>query len=123
MFTQNLVNQKIAQKMLEKKGYKVDIANNGLDAVSMVESQKDYTLIFMDMQMPIMDGVTATKKILNLKLDNMPAIVAMTANVFAEDKAKCADAGMVDFIPKPIKREELRRVLAQYSNSSSRNAS
>ncbi len=119
----NIVNQKIAKKMLEKKGYKVDIANNGLDAVSMVESQKDYTLIFMDMQMPIMDGVTATKKILNLKLDNMPAIVAMTANVFAEDKAKCANAGMVDFIPKPIKREELRRVLAQYSNSSSQKVS
>ncbi len=119
----NLVNQKIAQKMLEKKGYKIDIANNGLDAVNMVENQKDYTLIFMDMQMPIMDGVTSTKKILNLKLDNKPAIVAMTANVFAEDKAKCADAGMVDFIPKPIKREELRRVLAKYSKASNQKAS
>lgn len=119
----NLVNQKIAQKMLEKKGYEVDIAVNGLEAVQKVEKQRDYTLIFMDMQMPVMDGVTATKKILKLDLEELPAIVAMTANVFAEDKAKCAKAGMVDFIPKPIKRNEIRRVLAMYAKTDDKKAS
>nr|WP_232422281.1 response regulator [Bacteriovorax sp. Seq25_V] len=67
--------------------------------------KNEYSLIFMDMQMPVMDGVTATKQILRNK--SASTIIAMTANVLSEDKQRCIEAGMVDFVQKPIKIDEL----------------
>jgi len=97
----NKINQIIARKLFSKLGYKVDIAVNGLLAVTAVKN-KNYDMIFMDMQMPEMDGVTATKEILKLAgKENIP-IVAMTANVMADDKQRCIEAGMVGFVGKPI---------------------
>ena len=100
----NKINQYLAIGFLNKLGYPCDLAENGQIAVDMA-NKNNYSLIFMDMQMPVMDGVTATKEILkNLK---SVSIVAMTANVLIEDKEKCMNAGMVAFLQKPIKLEEL----------------
>ncbi|WP_372655658.1 response regulator, partial [Halobacteriovorax sp.] len=109
----NLVNQKIASMMLRKLGYECTIASNGKEALSIIAdaSENPFTLIFMDMQMPIMDGVTATENIVKLYKDKAPPVIAMTANVLTEDKKKCFDAGMVDHVSKPIKIDELKRVI------------
>lgn len=110
----NKINQKLVRMMLEKMGYKCDIAENGYEAVASVNAQvKDpYTFIFMDMQMPEMDGVTATKRIIEEHKDKAPPFVALTANAFSEDKQQCLDAGMCDFISKPVELKELKRVLS-----------
>ncbi len=109
----NLVNQKIASMMLGKLGYKCTIASNGEEALSIIEKSIDnpFTLIFMDMQMPIMDGITATDNIIKIYKEKAPPIVAMTANVLEEDKKKCYDVGMIDHVSKPIKIDELKRVI------------
>ncbi|MBC75604.1 MAG: hypothetical protein CME64_06275 [Halobacteriovoraceae bacterium] len=113
----NSINQKLAKLMLEKLGYGCDIAANGLEALKALkvveEKGHSYTLIFMDMQMPEMDGISATKKIAEIYGDTRPKIVAMTANVYEEDRRKCFDAGMDDFIPKPLKVGDLKRVLGK----------
>ena len=98
----NLINQKVVMKVLERLGFTADIANNGFEAVEKVQ-QKNYDLVFMDMEMPEMDGIEATQKIRELK-DNAssPTIIAMTANATSEDKNRCFEAGMQDFISKPI---------------------
>ncbi|TPH15640.1 CHASE3 domain-containing protein [Litorilituus lipolyticus] len=102
----NKINQIIIRKIFEKLGYSVDIANHGEEGVQAVQS-KVYDTVFMDMQMPVMDGVTATNKIIELQPDNHPTIIAMTANVLAEDRQKCFDAGMDNFINKPINVEDI----------------
>ncbi|MFT6604794.1 MAG: signal transduction histidine kinase/CheY-like chemotaxis protein, partial [Bacteriovoracaceae bacterium] len=106
----NLVNQKIAKLMLEKLGYQVELAENGEVGLAMV-AEKKFDIIFMDMQMPVMDGLTATRKIVELYGDKRPRVVAMTANVFAEDKQNCFDAGMDDFISKPFSIDDFVRVI------------
>ena len=100
--------------MLSKLGYECDVAENGQEAVDAIENVKDYTLVFMDIQMPVMDGIEATIKILDKHGKNSPHIVAMTANVFQEDREKCFDCGMEDFVAKPIRKDELRRVIAKF---------
>jgi signal transduction histidine kinase/CheY-like chemotaxis protein len=111
----NRINQKIAEKMLAKLGLTCDIAINGLEGITAL-TVKNYSLIFMDMQMPVMDGIKATEKIIEKYGNKRPAIVAMTANVFQEDKDKCFAAGMDDFIAKPIDITEIIRVLSKYDN-------
>ncbi len=112
----NLFNQKIALGYLKKFGYIADIANNGEEALNRLSSQT-YDLLFMDMQMPVMDGITATKAIRqNAMLQPQPKIVAMTANVMSEDTQACLDAGMNDYISKPVQTDELVRILAQFQN-------
>lgn len=113
----NVVNQKLAAMMLKKLGYSCDIAANGIEALDALKRQKDhqYTLIFMDMMMPKKDGVTATKEIVTLFEADRPTIVAMTANAFSEDKRKCFEAGMDDFIAKPVDLNEIKRVLSKFS--------
>lgn len=104
----NKVNQMVAKKVLQKFGYEVDIADNGKIAVDMAR-KKDYTLILMDMQMPEMDGVTAT---LNLKREtSCPSIVGFTANVLHEDKQRCLEAGMISVITKPLNISDIKRIL------------
>ncbi len=102
----NNINQIIARKLFSKLGYKVDMAVNGLKAVEAVKNKK-YDIVFMDMQMPEMDGVMATKEILNKESNMGLDIVAMTANVLEQDKNKCFDAGMVGFIGKPINLDDI----------------
>jgi PAS domain S-box-containing protein len=113
----NLINQKIVTLMIKKVGYDCDIAENGAIALEMLESSKDdqYTIIFMDMQMPVMDGVEATKKIVLKYGESRPAIIAMTANAFKEDKETCLNAGMSEFMTKPLKIEKLRDFFNKYS--------
>lgn len=103
----NLINQKFAIKALEKLGYDPDIASNGKEAVEKVKAS-NYDLIFMDLQMPIMDGITATKEITKLKLKQKPTIVAMTANAFKDDKDKSLEAGMSAFLTKPVSIKKIK---------------
>lgn len=116
----NLINQKVAMAHLKKFGHKVTIANNGIEAVDYF-SKFRYDLILMDIQMPEMDGLVATKLIREFEKDNhqkeRTPIVAMTANVMTEDVKKYMDQGMDDFIGKPFKSEELKEIFQKYLES------
>ena len=105
-------NQLVARKLIEKMGHQVDVAANGQEALERVR-QGRYQLVFMDMRMPGMDGLAATRAIRQLDGDyrRLP-IIAMTANATGEDREACLDAGMNDFISKPINRVQLRDTLA-----------
>ncbi len=101
----NPVNQKLAKLMLTKAGYKVEVADNGQDAVDkFISSPGDFDLIFMDIQMPKMDGKEAAQTIRSKGFDTIP-IVAMTANAMKGDREICLEAGMDDYVTKPIRRE------------------
>lgn len=115
----NLINQKVAGLLLQKLGYTYDIAENGQLALDMLE-QKHYTFVFMDIQMPVMNGYDATKHIIERYKKQRPTIVAMTANTFNEDKEKCLNIGMDDFIAKPVSEQEFVRVLSHYKASESK---
>ncbi|MCO4781687.1 MAG: nitrate- and nitrite sensing domain-containing protein [Candidatus Cloacimonetes bacterium] len=106
----NVVNQKIASAMIKKLGFKCDIAANGQKGLDAIATGS-YSLVFMDIMMPVMDGLTATKEIIKLYGDKAPTIVAITANAFKEDREQCFAIGMTDFIPKPIQLSDLERVL------------
>jgi CheY-like chemotaxis protein len=99
----------VAVLTLKKLGYSADIANNGLEVLAMVENQF-YDLILMDMQMPEMDGVTATKMIRQSDKPQ-PWIIAITANALEADRQSCFDAGMNDFITKPLAIAQLTEAL------------
>ena len=111
----NELNQEIALEILGEYGFIIDTANNGLEAVEKVASSKpgDYDLILMDIQMPVMDGHEATKRIRNLKepaLANIP-ILAMTANAFDEDRKAALECGMNGFLSKPIEIKQVIQAL------------
>jgi len=110
----NPVNQKLATMMLKKAGYLVEVANNGREAVEKYKKTPDaFDLIFMDIQMPKMDGMTSTKTIRDNGFDKIP-IVAMTAHAMKGDREKCLDAGMDDYITKPIKREFVFKMIEKW---------
>jgi len=102
----NAVNQKLAMRLFEQMGYRADLASNGLEAVDSLERQP-YDVIFMDVQMPEMDGLEATRKIRAKSNTPQPRIVAMTANAMQGDREMCLAAGMDDYISKPIRVNEL----------------
>jgi CheY-like chemotaxis protein len=107
----NLVNQKLAKLMLGKAGYQVDVASNGVEAVERYTSAPDdFDLIFMDVQMPEMDGKEATQAIRQKGHDRVP-IIAMTAHAMKGDREMCLEAGMNDYITKPIKREAVFSII------------
>jgi signal transduction histidine kinase/DNA-binding response OmpR family regulator len=107
----NPVNQRVALRLLERFGYRPDVAANGAEAVEAV-SRLPYDLVFMDVQMPVMDGIEATRRIRALYAPGTgPRIVAMTADVLSDDRERCIDAGMEAFVPKPIRAEALLEVL------------
>ena len=97
----NEVNQKVIKKVLQRAGGTVDIANNGLEAIALLKKNTAYNLIIMDLQMPEMDGSAATKYIRRVMNVSIP-IVAMTASALKNEKAKCMEIGMNDYLSKPF---------------------
>ncbi len=109
----NLVNQKVAAKMLSKLGLSCDIAYHGVEAVEACAKRR-YDLVLMDCQMPILDGFEATRRIRALgEGRDMVPIIAMTANVMRGDREKCIAAGMNDYLPKPVTMEALQEILGK----------
>jgi len=99
----NLVNQKLALRLLEQMGYRADLASNGAEAVESIARQV-YDVVLMDVQMPEMDGLEASRRITKGKTpDQRPRIIAMTANAMQGDREMCLAAGMDDYIAKPIR--------------------
>ncbi|MGN6643635.1 MAG: response regulator, partial [Verrucomicrobiota bacterium] len=117
----NVINQKVAARLLQQMGYKADITGNGLEALAALDQQQ-YDLIFMDIQMPEMDGMEATKAIRERQRDreryphykSSIVIVAMTANAMTGDREKCLAAGMDDYLSKPVRPEDVRRVIERW---------
>jgi CheY-like chemotaxis protein len=104
----NIINQKMIRNVLLLLGYSADLVANGLEVIEAVK-RKHYELIFMDIQMPEMDGYEATRIIVDHMKSEKPIIIAMTANAMGSDKAKCLATGMDDYITKPLKVEDLRK--------------
>lgn len=113
----NAVNQKVAIHLLQRLGYRVDVAGNGLEVLSALERQA-YDVILMDIQMPEMDGLTATRTIRGQSTDSpdRPWIIAMTANAMTGDREQCLAAGMQDYVSKPVRVGDLTRVLVSAYN-------
>ena len=112
----NSVNQMVASRMLQRIGYIADIASNGKEAVDAVESI-DYDLVFMDISMPEMDGLTACSIIKsNTSLKKIPIIIAMTANAMHGDKENYLKVGMDDYISKPVNLDELRKIISKWTD-------
>ena len=117
----NVINQKVALRLLQQLGYRADVAQNGLEALAAIERQP-YDLVFMDLQMPEMDGLAATQAIRERQKAARPAphfdrrivIVAMTASAMQSDRDRCLAAGMDDYLAKPIRPEDIRRVVERW---------
>ncbi|NEO18458.1 MAG: PAS domain S-box protein [Moorea sp. SIO4A1] len=109
----NIVNQQLALQLLKRMGYRADVAGNGLEVLQAL-SRQPYDLVLMDVQMPEMDGLTATQRICEQwPAHSRPWIIAMTANAMEGDRQMCLSAGMDDYISKPIQVPELVRALSQ----------
>ena len=116
----NAVNQKLALRLLEQMGYRADVAGNGLEAIDALERQP-YDVVLMDVQMPEMDGLEASRQITRRwPRAERPRIIAMTANAMQGDREMCLAAGMDDYLTKPIRVGEL---VAALNNSRARRAS
>lgn len=113
----NIVNQKVGKKILENFGCKVDVAANGKECVEM-QSQFSYDIVFMDCQMPVMDGFETTKVIPDKEVgsDVHQIIIAMTANALEGDRENCINKGMDDYIAKPINKTGLHTLLIKWKN-------
>ena len=111
----NTVNQKLLALTLGKMGYKPDMVANGEEVLALMES-KEFDVIFMDIQMPLMDGMQATKNVLNGNYARKPKIIAMTANALAGDRKKYLDIGMDDYIAKPIRPDDIQKILERTFN-------
>ena len=105
-------NQMVIKLLLTRMGYKVSLANNGLEAIDLLSCDHDYDLVFMDLSMPVMDGIEATR-LIREKHISIP-IIALTAHAMNQEKASCMNVGMNDFIMKPIRTQDLNTVLQQY---------
>jgi CheY-like chemotaxis protein len=118
----NAVNQKLALRLLSQMGYRADVAGNGLEAIQALERQ-DYDVVLMDVQMPEMDGLEASRQInmrwgKQVKPDGRrPNIIAMTANAMQGDRELCLAAGMDDYVSKPIRNDELVEALLRSHSS------
>lgn len=110
----NLVNQKLAGRIFQRMGYETAVASNGHEALDAVRTT-DFDIIMMDIQMPAMDGMEATKIIRDEK-GTGPIIIAMTANAMESDRQECLDAGMNDYISKPIKLEEIGVMIEKWAS-------
>ena len=113
----NDLNQEVATELLQQAGFLVDLAENGAVALDMVSRQDEgngYAIVLMDIQLPVMDGVTATREIRKLSQCSTLPIVAMTANVMAGDRERCIEAGMNDHVAKPIDPDQLWATLQRW---------
>jgi signal transduction histidine kinase/CheY-like chemotaxis protein len=108
----NPINQTVALRMLQAIGYSADLADNGLAAVQAVERQR-YDLVLMDVQMPVMDGFEATRRIRRMPPEHQPRVFAMTASVLDSERQECIAAGMEQHIAKPIRKQQLETVLRE----------
>jgi len=118
----NPVNQIIATKMLEKNGLSFEVANNGEEAVNRLKAEHDFDLVLMDCQMPIMDGYAATQALREFEVESSKGhlpVIAMTANAMEGDREKCLDAGMDDYVSKPVNQQALKETLAKWLDSKS----
>jgi CheY-like chemotaxis protein len=106
----NAVNQKLAIRLLERMGYTADIAGDGLEAIAALEA-RDYDVVLMDVQMPELDGLEATRRIRSRWPERPLRIIAMTANAMEGDRDICLAAGMDEYVSKPIHPDELARAL------------
>ena len=116
----NAINAKLAKLLLERMGVTTHIAHNGEEALAALNSKQIYSIVFMDMQMPVMDGLEASKHIRDGKAGSYYTsvpIIAMTANALAGDKQKCLDAGMDNYLPKPIKADALHNMIMMYTTA------
>lgn len=118
----NVINQRVARVMLQKLGCDVDLAPHGQEAVKLISST-DYDMVFMDCQMPVMDGYEATQVIREKFTSEQLPIVAMTANALPPDRERCMNVGMNDFMAKPVKLLALRTVLNRWLNQESHHES
>ena len=110
------INQKLATTLLERWGHHVEVAANGQVALEMVARQQ-FDVILMDMMMPVMDGLEATRRIRAMETRRRTPIIAMTANAMESDRDRCLAAGMDDYISKPIKAQELQQMLQHFSSA------
>jgi len=109
----NPVNQKVALRILDKLGYHADVASNGVEALEVLEREA-YDVVLMDVQMPEMDGLDASREICaRWPEESRPRIIAMTANAMLEDREACFAAGMDDYVAKPVRPEELAEALSR----------
>ena len=111
----NVTSQKVALQMLMRLGFNADVVANGIEALQALERQH-YDLVLMDLRMPIMNGLEATRIIRQRWPDNGPRVVALTAYALQGDRDRCIEAGMDDYISKPIKLEELAGALSKYQS-------
>jgi CheY-like chemotaxis protein len=110
----NVINQKLLVRILKKMGQDVMVANNGLEAFHAALKKK-FDIVFMDIQMPEMDGFAATHRIrTEISGTEQPTIIAMTAHALSGDKEKCLEAGMDDYLSKPVVIDEIHRVLHKW---------
>jgi PAS domain S-box-containing protein len=112
----NDVNRQVARSILTKAGCLVEVAQNGFEALQKVQEQY-FDVVFMDIQMPEMDGITTTARMRELPLEKMPVIVAMTAYSMEEDRSKILEAGLDDYLSKPIKANMLIRKVQKYTEN------
>ena len=113
----NAINQKLALRLLQQMGYRADVAGNGIEAIECIERQP-YDVVLMDVQMPEMDGLAASREIRRRWPDgDRPHIVAMTANAMAGDREECLAAGMDDYVTKPIRVDALVQALLAVGSS------
>ncbi|MEA1875461.1 MAG: response regulator [Bacteroidota bacterium] len=108
----NKLNQRLMESSLKRFGFKIDLANNGLEAVEKYQANyKNYDLIIMDIMMPVMDGLEATRqiRIFEQKKKMRIPIIALTANTFNADRERCLSSGMDEYIAKPLNMEKLTK--------------
>ena len=110
----NPSNQKVLVEMLKRLGYKPDAVADGREVLQALKRQ-DYDLVLMDVRMPEMDGITAAREIRKIWPENGPKIIAITAYALEGDREKCLEAGMDDYISKPVQKKELEAILMKYS--------
>jgi CheY-like chemotaxis protein len=109
----NLINQKVVLKLLEKIGYTADLAENGIEVLNYFK-RKFYDIVLMDIRMPRMDGIETTRNLINMYGNKRPVIIAVTADVFKGAKEKYLDAGLDDYIGKPIDRQEFANIFLKW---------
>ncbi len=109
----NVVGQRVARGLLQRLGYRADLAANGLEVLQSVKRQR-YDVVLMDIQMPEMDGLEATRRVRRELGSKAPWIIAMTAATLEADRARYQAAGMDDFVAKPVLIEDMRSALERY---------